>query len=78
MSLFRTITFKKGADEAAQACLDMLDGIDYKRAEGEPLKVMATNVVDDCKTITARFEDELDYLAFLVAIGAAEMCEEPR
>ena len=48
MSLFRTITFKKGADEAAQACLDMLDGIDYKRAEGEPLKVITNKLVDDC------------------------------
>ena len=74
MSIYRTITFKKGKNKDAQQCLDMLDGLDCERQEnGKPLRVLATNEIDGCHTITCRFDDGLDYLAFLAAVGAIKL-----
>ncbi len=69
-----TIQFKPGCDAAAQQCLDMLDELDRKRPD-KP-RVLATGIADNKgRTITVRFDDALDQLAFMVAIGVAKIEE---
>ena len=63
-ALFRDIVFKPGEDEAAQSLCDTLDELG---------KVAATSIQDGKKHIIARFDDSLDYLAFLVSIGTVKM-----
>ena len=68
MSIIREIVFKKGEDKAAQRCLEILD---------KAQKVLATNTIEGKRTIVARFEDVLDYLAFLHTIGAVTVKVDP-
>ena len=63
-AVVREIHFKTGEEKAANACLGMLDRLG---------KVLATNIVDGKWLIIARFDDGLDYLAFLAAIGAVKV-----
>jgi hypothetical protein len=70
-----TISFKPGCDNEAQRCLDMFDSLDRKRPRNP--RVLATGISENKdRTITVRFDDAIDYLAFMVAIGAAEVKEE--
>lgn len=66
-----TIKFKPGpeSDEAAEAILKRLDDLDRERMWNP--RILATGIAEDKgRTITVQFDDALDYLAFLCAIGA--------
>lgn len=69
-----TIRFKPGHDDAAQQCLDTFDRLDRKRKHP---RVLATGIAENGgRTITVQFDDGLDHLAFLVAIGGVEIVTE--
>jgi hypothetical protein len=73
----RTIRFKAECAAEAQDCLDMLDRVAIKRSPKEGPHVLNTwTDSQHRRCITVRFRDELDYLSFLVALGAAEIRDE--
>lgn len=65
------IRFKPGCDEAAEQALKMLDNADRKYGKQRVLSTGLT--ASGGRTILVRFDDSMDYFAFMVAIGGAHI-----
>jgi hypothetical protein len=70
-----TITFKQGAEDRAEEVTKYMDYLYAARREnGQPLRVCCTNKLSDGRRqLILRFDDELDYLAFMVMSGGASL-----